>query len=76
MNDLAELQKAIILCFGCAHNFDHKRSHYYKDRKFPWVVGRCDGCRVFSPQAHLYIHESLLTGYKGRTRSGQVWTQR
>jgi hypothetical protein len=44
------------------------------DRKFPYVLGTCAGCRSIAYQGRLYIHESSLTGPGGRTRSGQIWT--
>ena len=72
--DLVDLKKAIVLCQNCKHKFDHEASKYYMDRKFPYVLGTCAGCRSIAYQGRLYIHESLLTGPGGRTRSGQVWT--
>lgn len=75
VSDLAERKKAIILCWRCQPRFDYKRAHYYKDERFPYVVGRCDGCREFmNHQAKLYIHESFLGEPGGRTKSGQCWT--
>lgn len=72
--DLVALRKAIILCRTCDHRFDPDRHHYYKDRKFPFVQGRCDGCRQFAYQGRLHIHESALADPGGKLRSGQVWT--
>lgn len=75
VTDLASLKKAIILCWRCQPKFDHKRYHYYKDERFPHVVGKCDGCRqIFNHSTRLYIHESYLSDSGGRTRSGQCWT--
>ncbi|KPK68175.1 hypothetical protein AMJ82_08925 [candidate division TA06 bacterium SM23_40] len=73
--DLVALRKAILLCWRCQPRFNHKRANYYKDERFPYVVGRCDGCRRFmSHQAKLYIHESFLGDPGGRLRAGQCWT--
>lgn len=75
VTDLAALRKTIILCWRCQPKFDHKRHNYYKDEKFPHVVGKCDGCRqVMNHSTKLYIHESYLSDPGGRTRSGQCWT--
>lgn len=75
IDDLVALKKAIILCWRCQPKFDHKRSNYYKDGRFPYVVGRCDGCReMMNHQTKLYIHESFLGEPGGRTKAGQCWT--
>lgn len=75
VTDLAYLRKAIILCWKCQPKFDHKRYCYYKDERFPHVVGRCDGCRqILNHSTKLYIHESYLSDPGGRARSGHSWT--
>lgn len=75
IDDLASLRKAIILCWRCQPKFDHKRAHYYKDGRFPHVIGKCDGCREhMNHQTKLYIHESFLGEPGGRTKAGQCWT--
>ena len=76
IDDLSARAKAIMLCRGCAHRFAHARHRYYRDRKFPWVIARCDGCRQLDQQAVLYIHESVLAEPDGRLRPGQCWTPR
>ena len=72
--DLVARRKVLILCWRCQPKFDHKRSRYYKDGRFPYVIGKCDGCREHVNQAKLYIHESFLGEPGGRTMAGQVWT--
>lgn len=75
IDDLSALRKAIILCWRCQPKFDHKRANYYKDERFPHVVGKCDGCREYmNHQTKLYIHESFLGEPGGRTKAGQSWT--
>jgi len=75
IHDLVALRKAIILCWRCQPKFDHKRARYYKDERFPHVIGRCDGCKEhMNHSTKLYIHESFLGGPGGQTKSGQVWT--
>lgn len=73
--DLVALRKAIVLChIRCRARFDHKKADYYMDRRFPYVTGRCDGCRQIAIQAALYIHSSFLGDPGGRLRPGQCWT--
>lgn len=75
IDDLAALKKAIILCWRCQPKFDHKRAKYYKDGRFPYVIGRCDGCRRWmNHETKLYIHESFLGEPDGRLKAGQSWT--
>lgn len=76
ISDLVETCKAIVLCWACKPKFDHKVNHYYKDEKFPYCQGVCDGCRKYAVQGQLYVHESFLTGPGGKTTSGQTWTPR
>lgn len=72
----AHNKPTFVLCWKCAHKFDHKRSRYYLDRRFPNARGVCEGCRDFVNEGHMYIHESYLTGPGGRTVNGQCWTPR
>jgi hypothetical protein len=65
---------AIVLCWSCQHKFDHKAHNYYKDRRFPFVQGKCDDCARFQPRCAFYIHESFLGEANGRIKSGQCWT--
>lgn len=57
VTDLAELCKTVILCDCCSHKFDRKKYRYYKQREFPFVLGKCDACKNFG-RAQLFIHES------------------
>ncbi len=75
IDDLVSTKKVIILCWKCQNKFDHKRSHYYKDRRFPHVVAKCDGCRTFmNSETKLYIHESFLGDPDGNSKAGHSWT--
>ena len=75
--DLVALQKAITLCFACAHKFgseaEIRRKGYYKDRRFGWVQGKCDDCRQFFPRAMFFIPERFCADHGNKTRSGQSW---
>jgi len=76
MDDLCAMRSCIVLCWRCQHKFDHARHHYYKDRKFDFVRGKCDGCRTFAMKAGFYVHGSFLTDEGGKTTHGQTWTPR
>ena len=75
IDDLVARRKALILCWRCQPKFDHKRADYYRDERFPTVIGRCDGCRTWmNHEAKLYIHNSFLGDPNGHLRPGQCWT--
>ena len=57
VTDLAELAKTIILCDTCCKKFNWKKYRYYKQREFPFVIGKCDACKTFG-RAQLFIHWS------------------
>lgn len=74
MDDLVQLQKAIILCFSCFHRFgDPKKKGYYKDTRFGYATGKCDDCRQFYPRANFLIPERFCADSGNRTRSGHSW---
>jgi len=62
LDDLMALQKAILLCRGCAPQLAivAKKYHYFKDPKFPVVRASCDVCKEHDEQAQLYLHETLI----------------
>ncbi len=47
IDDLVALRKAVILCNGCLHKFNAKRSGYRRHERFSTVRGKCDDCREF-----------------------------
>ena len=57
VTDLAELRKSILLCAHCSSKFDHKKYLYYKQREFPYALGKCDGCDSFG-KCNFYLHWS------------------
>lgn len=71
---MASRANAIVLCRSHQVKFDHKAHNYYKDRKFPYVQGKCSACGEWDNQSALYIHESYLSDSNGRTKHGQCWT--
>ena len=75
IDNLTALQKAIWLCWSCRHKFN-ERAHRYFYEKNMRVVGRCDGCKEYRGESHLFIHESLLCDIGGRIRHGHSWTPR
>jgi len=75
MDDLSAQQKAIWLCRLCRHKFDYKRAHYFYEKNMR-VRGKCDGCREFDVDSHLFIHESTIHAPGEMNRHGHVWTPR
>jgi hypothetical protein len=77
IDDLVALEKAIVLCFSCAHRFGDDRvikaKGYYKDKRFGYASGKCDDCRQFYPRAFLLIPERFCADPGNRTRSGHSW---
>ncbi|MHC4222992.1 MAG: hypothetical protein ACYSUN_03295 [Planctomycetota bacterium] len=64
MADLAALKQTILLCSGCAHKFDFKRAHYFREGRFE-AIGGCDGCVTHYGKVVLFVHQSYL---------GQSWS--
>jgi len=71
VTDLAELANTIILCDFCVPKFDWKKYRYYKQREFPYVLGKCDACKTFG-RAQLFIHWSEVKKCWA-TREKQRW---
>jgi len=72
--DLVALEKAITLCFSCAHRFGNWQAKgYYKDARFGYIQGKCDDCRQFYPRALFFIPERFCADPGNRTRSGHSW---
>jgi hypothetical protein len=69
---LVPLNKTILLCFKCNHNFNPKVVNYVSlNQRFGWVKSTCDGCKNPYVNCFMYAHESYLG-----TRSGQCWDPR
>ena len=75
MDDLSSQYKAIWLCWECRHKFNYKGAHYFYEKNMR-VSGRCDGCREFRTDSHLFIHESSICDSGGTVRHEHVWTPR
>lgn len=73
MDGITAQKQCVILCWRCAHKFNYRQAHYFKEIRHPEVMGRCDGCRQDTPKATLFIWEGYLLDPGGRTRSGQSW---
>ena len=75
MDDLSAQHKTIWLCWECRHKFNHKRARYFYEKNIR-VRGRCDGCREYREDSHLFIHESLICDHGGKIRHEHIWTPR
>ena len=59
-SELAERKQAIVLCWACSPKFNHRRAQYEHVTRFPVVQGKCDGCKKYTLQGKLFIHESTV----------------
>jgi len=70
MSDLVALEKAISLCFRCAHKFNAKSQHYARatgiERLHGFVIGECDGCEMTASRTTLFLPEQNI---------GTTWRQ-
>ena len=57
VHDLCSLRKVITLCPLCTHKFNPGRLGYRKEKEFPIVQAKCDGCDTFDPQCSAYFFE-------------------
>jgi hypothetical protein len=60
VTDLAELKKAIALCWKCKYRWNPTKYGYRLEENIPTVISKCDGCREKVDTAWLYIHEEIL----------------
>ena len=72
--ELSELHSTIWLCWACKPKFDHKRHHYFYEKNLR-VSGRCDGCKEYRENSHLFVHESTVV-QNGRSKHGDSWLPR
>lgn len=57
VHDLCSLRKVITLCSACQHKFNPGRLHYRREKEFPIVQAKCDGCTTFDPRCAAYFFE-------------------
>lgn len=57
VHDLCSLKKVVTLCSFCQHKFNPGRLGYAKEKEFPVVQARCDGCSTFDPRCAAYFWE-------------------
>jgi len=57
VHDLCALHKVITLCPLCTHKFNPKRLGYIKEKEFPVVQAKCDGCDTFDVRCSAYFFE-------------------
>lgn len=74
VHDLCALRKVITLCSFCQHKFNPGRLGYMKEKEFPIVQAKCDGCSTFDPKCAAYFfaetyHEVRSTAAERRALS-------
>lgn len=55
VHDLCALRKVVTLCSFCQHKFNPGRLGYSKEKEFPIVQAKCDGCDTFDPKCAAYF---------------------
>lgn len=55
VHDLCALKKVVTLCSFCQHKFNPGRLGYQKEKEFPVVQAKCDGCNTFDPRCAAYF---------------------
>ena len=59
--DLAAQKGAITLCGPCTPKFNPARVGYRKEKEFPAVRAKCDGCSTDDLFCTLYIYEAIYS---------------
>jgi hypothetical protein len=57
VHDLCALRKVITLCSACTHKFNPGRLGYIREKEWPVVQAKCDGCTVFDSRCTAYFWE-------------------
>lgn len=57
VHDLCSLRKVVTLCPLCTHKFNPGRLGYRKEKEFPFVQAKCDGCDTFDVKCAAYFFE-------------------
>ena len=57
VHDLCALRKVVTLCPLCTHKFNPGRLGYKKEKEFPFVQAKCDGCTTFDVRCSAYFFE-------------------
>lgn len=61
VHDLCSLRKVVTLCSFCQHKFNPGRLGYVKEKEFPVVQAKCDGCNTFDPKCAAYFWAETYT---------------
>lgn len=59
ISDITALKQTVLLCPFCVEKFS-PRSHHYELWRTEWLVlAKCDGCKNYSRNSKVFIHQSL-----------------
>lgn len=61
ISDLVAAKKVVTLCPLCTHKFNPGRLGYRKEKEFPYVQAKCDGCQVFDIRCTAYFNEETYS---------------
>lgn len=56
VDELASQKKCITLCPLCTGKFNPGRVGYRKEKEFPYVQAKCDGCSTHDTKCSMYIY--------------------
>lgn len=65
---------AIALCSACKHRFNYRFHRYTPATRWGLLIGDCDGCKKYTRDQVLFIHESFVANTNGRIMSGQCYS--
>lgn len=64
---------ALALCSGCKHRFNYKFHRYVPATRWGLLIGDCDGCKKYTRDQVMFIHEEFVSNMNGRIMSGQIY---
>jgi hypothetical protein len=61
VDELAAQKRLITLCPLCTNKFNPARVGFRKEKEFPAVNAKCDGCSTLDLKCTMYIYDELYT---------------
>lgn len=71
--DKLSTNAAIALCSACKPRFHYRHHRYVPATRWGFLIGDCDGCKKYTRDQILFIHEEFVSDSCGRIKSGQVY---
>jgi hypothetical protein len=61
VDEIAAQKRVITLCPLCTGKFNPGRVGYRKEKEFPYVQAKCDGCSTHDTKCSMYIYAPLYS---------------